>query len=229
MDVRPSAASPRIGHVPAAGRSGGSGRGSRVRPAAEEHERPEDGADEEPEREPAPVAAQRGRERRCAVAGSARRGRSRRRGTGRAPRSARAGSPSRGRCAARGRRSWPSPGRARGPRRARRRAPAPSGRAGRGGRRRAPCPRTREGGRSPTVVSVIAGMPRATNGACPSRLNGKPRSTSCWRAPGRAGSAPVCSRIRSAAVCTSAGRRRARRDRRRSRCAAARVRRPRRG
>ena len=60
------------------------------------------------------------------------------------------------------------------------------------------------GGRTPEVVSVIAGTPRATNGACSYRLNGNARSTSCASAAGFSGSSRVCSRMLSAAVASSA-------------------------
>ena len=58
-------------------------------------------------------------------------------------------------------------------------------------------------GRSVTVVSVSAGMPRATNGPCSPSVNGKPRSSS-WRSAGRARwLAPDSSSTRTAAVRTS--------------------------
>ena len=89
------------------------------------------------------------------------------------------------------------------PRRARRGRPAPRcrpPRAASGWERRTSV--SGSGGRSPAVVSVTAGIPPATNGACSYRLNGKPKSTSCQRAGARSGSSPVTSRMRSAAVWT---------------------------
>ena len=60
-----------------------------------------------------------------------------------------------------------------------------------------------EGGRSPDVVSVTAGIPRETKGACSHALNGKPRSIS-WRTTlGRDGPRPVCLAIRAAVVSSS--------------------------
>ncbi len=56
------------------------------------------------------------------------------------------------------------------------------------------------GGRSPPVVTVTAGIPRATNGPCSPRVNGKPRSISWARTLGRCGALPVWSAIRAAAV-----------------------------
>ena len=82
--------------------------------------------------------------------------------------------------ARRGTRSSSCPVQARGPRRASRRGSGSHGRARPGGRwSRGPRSKTCDG-RSGTVVSVTAGMPRATNGPCSQKVNGKPRSSS-WR------------------------------------------------
>ena len=146
------------------------------------------------------------------AAGSARRGRSRRRGTGGARRRGRSRSPSPGRCGCRGRRSSTAPARGRSPARGRRRrsgSRARSARAEAVERRRAVAdPR---GGRSGEVVIVTAGMPRATNGACSYALNGKPRSTSWRSALGRRGSAPGLARELRANRLDEAGGRRPRR------------------
>ena len=45
-------------------------------------------------------------------------------------------------------------------------------------------------GRSGTVVSVTAGMPRATNGPCSPSVKGKPRSSSCRKRSGDGGGWP---------------------------------------
>ena len=59
------------------------------------------------------------------------------------------------------------------------------------------------GPRSPAVVIVTAGIPRASTGPCSNSEYGNARVTSCCHAGARAGGRPVCSAIRADAVWTS--------------------------
>ena len=136
--------------------------------------------------------------------GSGRRGRRRRSGTAAARSAARTRSPSRGRSASRDRRSSSSPASARARRRASRRDSASRGRARPAARALSRVSPKPSDGPSGTVVSVSAGMPRATKGPCSPSVNGKPRSSSCRSAEARNGSLPDCSSTRTAAVRTSA-------------------------